>query len=75
MTSVPNEAQILGTGSLSMEGFFLEGFSLGKMAKAISILSSRSVKLVKHDQEGTSQENIRSARMDKVCTRRKCKPS
>lgn len=45
-TNVPDKSRIPESDCPAREGFFLEGLSLIKMAKALSILPSMNVKLV-----------------------------
>ena len=47
MTSIPNESHNPKTYRTTSKGFFLESLSPSKVAKALSILSSMSIKLVK----------------------------
>ena len=65
-TSIPNESRIPKMECPATKGFFLEGLSPSKVAKALSILSSMNVKLVKCHQNIIPSGNNRTIVMDKV---------
>ena len=58
---------------LPLEGFQVEGLTLGKMVKVQSVLESLRIRIVRENGKGAEEENQSNSFADKVYFRRKRK--